>query len=309
MLFVYIAAFLLILMLLISCGCYRYIFYSPERREPDDYSLSDLTQSEDEKERCIGLIRKLNEREYERVYTKSFDGLRLTGRYYRIYDEGPLVIMFHGYTGTPSRDFCGGADICFSSGYSALLVEERAHCKSEGHTVTFGVKERRDVHSWIGFALENYGKDKDIVLVGISMGAATVLMASGLGLPKSVKGIIADCPYGYAEKVIEHAGRERKLPMGLLLPFIKLGALLFGGFRLSEGNAVSAAGNASVPIMIIHGEADTLVPCAMSEEIAAANPKHISRYTFPGGTHGTSYLKDTERYTALVKDFYKKVLS
>jgi pimeloyl-ACP methyl ester carboxylesterase len=308
MLFVYIALTLLLLALALSYGCYRFIFYAPNDKVPDDYELSDPRQPEEEKERCLAMIRKLNEKDYERVYISSYDGLKLTGRYYHVSDTAPLVIMFHGYTGTPSRDFCGGADICLSSGYNALLIEQRAHCGSEGHTISFGIKERRDVLSWIDYASERFGKGKEIIIVGISMGAATVLMSAALGLPGNVKGIIADCPYAYPEKIIRYVGETRKLPIAFLLPFIKLGARLFGGFSLTAGDAVTGIRDIKIPVMIIHGEDDDFVPCTMSEEIADANKTYVTRYTFPGARHGTSYLQDTERYTRLVKEFYEKAL-
>ena len=308
MVFLCILIILLLLALAVSYGCYRFVFYAPGGKEPDDYELSDPRQPEEERERCIAMIRKLKEKDYERVNITSFDGLRLTGRYYHASDDAPLVIMFHGYTGTPSRDFCGGADICFSCGYNALIIEQRAHCGSEGHTISFGINERRDVISWIEYASGRFGEDKKILIVGISMGAASVLMSAGLGLPGNVRGIIADCPFGYTEKIIRHVGEVRKLPIGILFPFIRLGARLFGGFDLLGADCVSAVRDIKIPVMIIHGEDDDFVPPKMSEEIALANPEYIERYTFPGARHGTSYLQDTERYTKLVKAFYTKTL-
>ena len=76
-----------------------------------------------------------------------------------------------------------------------MMIDQRAHGKSEGRTMTFGVFERFDVLSWIDYTVERVGKKTRIVLAGISMGAATVLMASNLNLPPNVKGIMADCPY------------------------------------------------------------------------------------------------------------------
>ncbi|MBR0417304.1 MAG: alpha/beta hydrolase [Firmicutes bacterium] len=299
-------ALVILFILLLSYGCYRYVFYSVPDPDADDFALSDPLQPEEQKKLCIEMISKLKEKPFERVYTYSFDGLKLAGRYYHKDDDAPLVIMCHGYTGTPSRDFCGGADICLSSGYNALLIEQRAHNGSEGRTISFGILERKDVLSWIDFALRKFGKDKEILLTGISMGAATVLMSIALGLPENVKGIIADCPYAYPEEIIKHVGKERHLPIGLLLPFIRLGARLFGHFGLSDGDAVSSVKRAEIPVMIIHGEADDFVPCEMSEEIRMANPEYVERHTFPGARHGVSYLTDRERYTKLVKDFYKK---
>ena len=72
-------------------------------------------------------------------------------------------------------------------GHNLLLIDERAHGRSEGRTITFGIQERWDVESWARFAVERFGADVQIILYGVSMGAATVLMAAGLDLPENVK--------------------------------------------------------------------------------------------------------------------------
>lgn len=283
-------------------GIYRYGFYSPRRRQNDDHKIL-IPMSKEQLDRSIAMIDKLNARPYERVYISSYDGLRLSGRYYHIKDGAPLAILCHGYRGTPSRDFCGGADICFNMEINVLLIEERAHCTSEGHTITFGVKERYDVLSWANFAVDRFGSDLKILLAGISMGGGTVLMASGLCLPHNVKGILADCPFTSPSDMIMVFGRARQLPMKIAYPMASMAAKLFGNFSLTDADAVEAVKNTDVPILIIHGEADGLVPCEMSQRIAEANPEKIRRYTFPGADHGLSYITDKMRYTRLVEQF------
>ena len=288
------------------CGIYRYGFYSPHGGQNDDHRIQ-IPMSEAQHRQSIAMIDRLNARPYERVQIASFDGLRLAGRYYHTKDGAPLAILCHGYRGTPSRDFCGGADICFNKRFNVLLIEERAHCTSEGHTITFGVKERYDVLAWVNYAVERFGTDLKILLAGISMGGGTVLMASGLPLPKNVRGILADCPFTSPAEMIMVFGRAKKLPMKIAYPMAGLAAKLFGGFSLKDADAVEAVKHAKVPILIIHGEADGLVPCDMSRRIAEANPVQITRYTFPGADHGLSYIVDTERYTRLVGEYCDRI--
>lgn len=283
-------------------GIYRYGFYSPRGKQNDDHRIL-IPMSETQRDYSIAMIDKLNARPFERVYIRSYDGLRLSGRYYHIKDGAPLAILCHGYRGTPSRDFCGGAEICFNMEMNVLLIEERAHCSSEGHTITFGVKERYDVLSWANYAVERFGADLKILLAGISMGGGTVLMASGLCLPQNVRGILADCPFTSPSEMIMEFGRSKKLPMKIAYPMASMAAKLLGDFSLKDADAVEAVKNTVVPILIIHGEADGLVPCEMSRRIAEANPEMITRYTFPGANHGLSYITDTVRYTQLVEEF------
>ena len=290
-------------------GMYRFAFYSPHRRQNDDHLILVPMQSSEQYERSISLIDKLNARPYERVSVRSSDGLRLSGRYYHIRDGAPLAILCHGYRGTPSRDFCGGADLCFSQGFNVLLIEERAHCSSEGHTITLGVRERCDVLAWVGYAVERFGDQVRILLCGISMGGGAVLMASGLPLPGNVRGILADCPFTSPAEIIREVGTEKGWPVKLLFPLAALAARVFGGFSLKDADAVEAVKKARIPILLIHGEADGLVPCEMSRAIAEANPALVERHTFPGADHGLSYLVDTPRYTRLVGEFCERIFS
>ena len=291
---------------LASAGIYACVFYSPLGKQGDDYQILGYLTPE-QRDKTITLIDRLHARQYEPVSILSQDGLRLSGRYFHQADGAPLVILFHGYRGTPMRDFCGGADICFTEGFNVLLVEQRAHCSSEGHSISYGVNERRDVLAWAEYAARRFGEDVKILLAGISMGAATVLMASALDLPPQVRGILADCPYTSPDEIIAGVGRAKRFPMKLLMPLIELDARVLGGFSLRAASALSAVREAKVPILLIHGEADDFVPCEMSRRIAGANPDLIEFQTFPGAGHGLSYMVDTERYTKLVQEFCKKI--
>ena len=251
---------------------------------------------------------QLVERPFETVTIRSKEGLSLSGRYYHIQDGAPLVIGFHGYRSHPLTDFSGGSELIFQMGYNLLLPDQRAHHSSEGTAISFGIQERWDVKSWAEYAVERFGSNVRILLMGISMGGATVLMASELPLPEQVRGIVSDCPYADPEAIILEVGKKEHYPSWLIRPFLHIGAKIYGGFTLNETDAVQAVKNTRLPILIIHGEADGLVPCSMSAEVQQANPKMVQRITIPGADHGISYLVDTPRYAASVKAFIQKVL-
>lgn len=283
---------------------YRYAFYSPNAVQNDDRHISSNAQMQVYKEELLRAIDELNAQPYERVSITSADGLRLAGRYYPAGEGAPLVIGCHGYRGTPSRDFSAGAAIYRSMGCALLLIEERGQCGSAGHTITFGAMEKFDVLLWTRWAAERFG-NIPMLLGGISMGAATVLMASALDLPENIRGIIADCPYTSAEDILRSvAGKIHPLAV----PLARWSARLFGGIDLAQADAVSAVKHARVPILLIHGEDDRFVPCDMSRAIAAANPEKIELHTFPGAGHGLSCLVNRERYEALVKDFAARTI-
>lgn len=295
-------------LLLGSYYAYRIAFYSPKKDRDHVVKPTD-PQYDPYREEMKRLFHQLNGRSCEYVSITSHDGLKLSGRYYHIRDGAPLDICFHGYRSHPLTDFSGGTELSFLLEHNVLLIDERAHGRSEGRTISFGILERLDLPCWVDYAINRFGKDVQIFLYGVSMGGATVLMASDLDLPQNVKGIVADCPYTNPLEVILYVGKGTSLPNWLIKPFVITAAKIYGGFDLLETDAVRAVRNAKVPILIIHGEDDHYVPCEMSEAAAAVNTKMVRRFTFPGAAHGISYLVDTPRYQQIVKDFLMEVLS
>ena len=94
-----------------------------------------------------------------------------------------------------------------------------------------------------------------------------------------------------------------KLPSVLVYPFVVLGALLYGRFRLWESDSVKSVKQTGIPILLIHGEDDRFVPCSMSKEIyaACAGPKKL--LTIPEAGHGLCYLVAPALYEDAVADF------
>lgn len=302
---------LLIIIAVILAGsyyAYRTTFFSPKKNRE---KIPEITGKlyEPYKDLLTGMFREIINRPYEPVTVQSHDGLVLFGRYYHTADGAPLDIGFHGYRSSYVADFCGGSVLSISQGHNLLLVDQRAHGKSRGDTISFGILERWDVLRWVDYAISRFGSDTKICLYGVSMGAATVLMAADLDLPENVKGIIADCPYVKASDIIVHVGRKMKYPAWFTVPCAWLGARIFGRFHLYETDAVKAVANSKIPILIIHGEEDTFVPTAMSALAQQANPGLVRRETFSGAGHAMSYMVDTERYWKVATEFMNKVLA
>lgn len=308
-------AILSIIVLVVFGGAYyafKTAFLMPKDRTEDVYKLPRSLQFEEGKEEMKALIKEMDQIPYESVFIKSYDGVNLYGRYYHVKDGEPLQIQFHGYKSYGIRDFCGGNKIARERGHNTLIVDHRAHGKSEGKVITFGIKESRDCVSWAEYARERFGDNVPVILAGISMGAASVLMASGHELPDNVKGIIADCPFSKPLEIIKFSSKDMDLPgiiKSLTVPFAILGAAIFGRFWLTSNSAEKAVLNAKVPIMIIHGENDAVVPYYMSERIYKANSSKITWETFPDAGHGLSYIVDKERYKEITNGFIDKCLN
>ncbi len=296
---------LLLLILLISYLSYRKAFYSSPKKRSKTHLLPDTPQYAKVNPEIKRLIGEMEAVPFEEVSITTFDGLKLFARYYHLSDSAPIQIQFHGYRSTAVRDFSGGFSLARKMGRNLLVVDQRAGGKSEGTTICFGIKEKYDCLEWIKYALERFG-DVPIMLTGVSMGAATVLMASELDLPKNVKCIVADCPYSSPEEIISLQCKEMGIPPKIGMPFVRLGARLFGNLKLSGEGAEKAVRNTKVPILLVHGEEDDFVPCYMSEKIYSANPKMITFETFPNAAHGVSFLVDTERYEKLYYSLFEK---
>lgn len=287
--------------LLISYYTYRVAFLSPKKGPDGDLALPDTDQYNVFREANRERIRKLAAQEHEEVSIRSHDGLTLRGKYYHRRDGAPVAICFHGWHGSGIRDFCGGAPALMRMGCNVLLIDQRAQGASDGNAITFGIKERYDCLGWVNYVVDRCGPDTDIFLYGVSMGGATVLMAAGLGLPENVRFIVADSPFSSPVKIIQKVCRDNRIPPALALPFLRLGAALFGRFNLTETTAADEVGKTDIPILLVHGTDDRFVPHEMSAEIAAAHPR-IRRELFEGAGHGLSFLVDQPRYEALIQD-------
>ena len=246
-------------------------------------------------------------RESEEITVQSDDGFVLHGLLIPHIAPRATVILFHGWRSSWEMDFMCILPFLHSLRLQTLLVDERAQGDSEGRWITYGVRERTDVPVWVDYAVRRFGETHPIFLQGLSMGAATVLMASDLDLPENVRGVIADCPFTSPAAISKKVLREdMHLPMAVY-PFLALGARLFAGFGLREADAAEAVKTNDLPVLLIHGEDDRFVPCDMSRQIAAARPG-IRLETFPGAGHGLSFLADEARFTAAVDDFLARVL-
>lgn len=296
-------AVMLAAVLIISYVCY-YMAFRRQRADKNDFFDFEEGTLAPYKEDIRTGTENLNAHPSERVYTTAKDGTRLAAEFYPVEGADITEIQFHGYRSGAKRDFaCGGYEAILKK-HNLLLVDQRAHGESGGKSISFGVLECNDCLSWIDYLNERIGTDTDILLFGVSMGAATVLMASDMIEAKNVRCIVADCSYSSPEAIIRRVISDMHLPEKIAFPFVRLGGLIFGGFDISSKTPIDAVKSTKIPTLIIHGEADSFVPCDMSREIfsSLASPKR-ELLTIPGADHGISYLVAKEKYLTTVKEF------
>ncbi len=307
MTFLYILLAVLVVVLGTSLVCFLKIFYSPRKKWPE-YPVPEGEIYEPHHEQMIEWIKLARSLSHTEISIRSFDGLKLCGMYYEFEKGAPIDVLFHGYHGSAEQDLSGGVYRCQRLGHNVLIVDHRGAGKSEGRVVTFGIKESRDAAAWVQYVVENIDPDSKILLGGISMGAATVMMASAMELPPNVVGTVADCGYTSAKDIIKKVIRDMHLPDNLLYPFVRLGAILFGRFDPDENSPISSMQSCRVPVIFFHGDTDAFVPMKMSEENHAAcvSPKHL--VITPGAGHGLCFPVDVDTYVREIEEFFEPYL-
>lgn len=296
--------FVAAVILTISYICFRMAFFVNRKKEIKGFTLPDGDIYKPHGDTMRGWAQEVENMPYEQFFITSFDGLKLSGKYYEYSKDAPIELMFHGYRGSAERDLCGGVQRCFKLGRNALLVDQRGIGSSEGNVITFGINERKDCLKWVDFMIEHFGPRVKIIICGISMGASTVLMASGEKLPPNVIGVLADCGYNSAKDIIKSVIDKMGLPKNLAYPFVKLGARVYGHFNLEETTPEEALKKCKIPVIFFHGDTDDFVPCEMSEKNYDACVSKKKLVKIKGAGHGLSYIIDPDLYLNSLKEFF-----
>ncbi len=241
----------------------------------------------------------------ETVEISSYDGERLVGHWYPAENAKRIIIAMHGWRSSWTKDFGVVSDFWHREGCSVLYVEQRGQNDSGGDYMGFGLTERYDCLEWVKWVDGRNEANIPIYLAGVSMGAATVLMASGLELPDSVHGIISDCGFTSPEAIWKHVvesnlhlsyGVIGKMANDICKKKIQMGA--------KDYSTVEALQTNKLPVLFIHGTDDHFVPVEMTYENykACTAPKRL--FVVPGADHGMSYAVDEAGYQAAMREFW-----
>lgn len=245
----------------------------------------------------------------ERVSLISFDGLRLRGLYFPADKPRACVLLFHGYRSWGLQDFGLLIPYYHERGFSVLAVDQRACGESEGTYITFGVKERQDVLSWARSMDRRLEGRVPLVLEGLSLGAATVMMAADLPLPASVRGIIADCGFTSPWDIIAHCAKLwYRLPAFPMVPLLSLYTKLRAGFGYRDCSTLDTLARSRLPLLLIHGGEDHFVPTRMTERNYEAAAGWKRKRIVPGAGHAMSYPTDPDGCRRALMEFMDHIL-
>lgn len=241
------------------------------------------------------------------IYIKSFDGLKLHGTLLRCDDNKNCAICFHGYTSRGLNDYGAMAKFYHEQNFNVIMIDARNHGESEGKYTGFGVLDRQDAVKWIEYAVKLFGDKVNIFLHGDSMGGATVLMTSGMDLPKNVKAIVADCAFTSAYDVFSHIlKRDYHIPKFPVMNITEKMTKKKAGYGYRDVSTLNEVAKTKIPILFIHGEIDDFVPVWMTEKNFEACNSEKELLIVKGADHAESYYTDTALYENAVKNMIKK---
>lgn len=236
----------------------------------------------------------------------SKDGIRLRG----IYIQGDkslhrTMIFVHGITaGIPCS--IKYIHMFTKRGWNVLMYDQRRHGSSEGKYSTYGYYEKEDLDLWVQWVVKRNGENSILGLHGESMGAATVLQY--IPINKFVSFVIADCSYSNLNELLRYRMKEDyHLPSFPLVNLTSLRAMRKAGFSFRDISPIDAVKNSSLPVLFIHGSADSFVPCYMSKDMHNVKKDSKRLYIAEGAEHACSFEVDRERYEKEVMDFIDEV--
>lgn len=246
---------------------------------------------------------------HEDVFLISEDNLKLHATWYPGEGEGKAVIGFHGFTGRGTTDMAGIARYYLQNGFQVLLTDARGHGKSEGGRTGYGEQNREDAALWAQWLVKKTKGNSRIILHGLSMGAATALMAAGKRLPLQVKGAVADSAYTSARDVFAHVLKERwHIPAFPVLQMVDSFHRRDTGWGLDDCSAARAVRRARIPALLIHGGRDRFIPEEMCEEIYESYVGKVEKWIVPGAGHMEAFYRDREGYEARLENFLEECM-
>ncbi|MFD2639331.1 alpha/beta hydrolase [Piscibacillus salipiscarius] len=305
---------LLVLLMLIDIFASFYFYDLAIKREKKDFlqNNDDLVVSREAMDVFVsgGWREWVDNQNFEYWELQSFDDLRLQGYYLEAEEPTNKTVVFaHGYLGR-ARDMGLYGEYYYEElGYNMLSVDLRGHGQSQGDYIGFGWHSRLDLVDWVNKLVEKQGEDTEIILHGLSMGAASVLMASGEDMPSNVNAIVADSPYTSVYDLFDYQmGRMFNLPSFPILDSTSLVTKAKADYSLKEASALKQVKKAEVPILYIHGNSDDFVPTRMTKELYKHTNSEAQIKVFENSSHGEAFAIYRDEYIETLEQFLKKYM-
>jgi dipeptidyl aminopeptidase/acylaminoacyl peptidase len=238
---------------------------------------------------------------------RTSDGLTLRGWYLPTPGRRHLIVLVHGMWSSWLEMAALGRDL-HRGGYDVLLFDLRGHGQSDPSRLTMGRRERGDLRAVMRWAGEEGFTEDRIGWLGYSMGASTLLLEAAQN--PGIKVAVIDSPYGDLPELLKtQLSRHSHLP-SWFNPGILTAANLIYGVRTDDLIPIKAASRwGDRPLLLIHGESDSIVPVKQAYRIAEAAGASCLTRTLPGVDHVQAYQVDPDGYVNLIERFFHDHLS
>lgn len=221
-------------------------------------------------------------------------------------NNGRLILACHGARSWGIGEFCFISDYFYKNGYTVIMPDHRGCGDSDGKYMGYGTHESIDTYYWVNYAKQHY-PDLDIFLMGVSMGAATVLMMSKNAEDHAIKGIIADCSYTSAWDEFSYQLRKSfHLPDFPILNICNLYSRIIADYSFKDASPLNAVKEAKKPILFIHGGKDDFVPTYMEKILYDACCTEKEMLVVENAIHARSYYTDPIKYQKAIESFMDK---
>lgn len=214
------------------------------------------------------------------------------------------AVIVHGYTDNAIRMLMIGYLYNKDLNYNIFLPDLQDNGLSEGPAIQMGWKDRLDVLNWMNIADSIFGNNTQMVVHGISMGAATTMMVSGEPQRPFVRCFVEDCGY---TSVWDEFSHELKASFHLPpFPLMYTTSWLCEkkyGWNFKEASSLKQVAKSQLPMLFIHGDKDTYVPTWMVYSLYEAKPGPKELWIVPGAAHAVSYKENKQEYTDRVRAF------
>jgi len=284
--------------LLLGLGSLGTIDYTVKRAKKEKNNIDKYISPDD--------LNWINHQSFEELEINSFDGLLLKAKLLKTsHDSDKVVVAIHGYRMNNLKEYGKYLKFYHDLGFHILLPDNRAHDQSEGKYIGFGWLDRLDCIQWIYKIKKYFNKPLQIVLHGISMGSATVLMASGEKLPNDVKCIISDCGYSSMIEEVQYVVKQTPFPNFIVKPATWLSKYR-AGYNFKEASTIQQIKKSKTPTLFIHGDKDDFVPTNMVYDLYEVCPCQKELLIVEGANHAESYSVNPELYKKTVTSFIQQ---
>lgn len=220
--------------------------------------------------------------------------------------NGILVISCHGARSSALGEFAFCADYFYNGGFTVLMPEHRGCGISGGRFMGYGTHESKDTMRWLDYAKKRF-PDLSVFLLGVSMGAATVLMMSDKISKNDVKGIISDCSYTSLWDELKYQLKTSfHLPAFPVLYICNLICKVSARYSFKDASPVNCVKHSNVPVLFIHGTEDDFVPFYMEKELYDACGSEKEILAVDGAVHARSYFHNSALYEKAINAFFNK---